>query len=186
MEKKVKITLKESNIKEVKFNDVAVEINENISIENYEIILNDIKENILYNREIENKVHMIDLRFVKDVLELCTNIDISEFSIEDLNSPELSDFLFENIYNLWTAKDNIIKEYDRFVMENCFGVLANKIPSSEDMEKSMQKLSETIENLPEDKLEMISKSIVWNNMPALGSAAAPAEHVTNENLLAEA
>ena len=40
----------------------------------------------------------------------------------------------------------------------------------------MNKLAETIENLPEDKLELIGKSIVWNNMPALGQQILPAEH----------
>ena len=47
----------------------------------------------------------------------------------------------------------------------------------------MKNLSETIDNLPEDKLELISKSIVWNNMPALGQQVAPAEH---KPILAEA
>ena len=42
----------------------------------------------------------------------------------------------------------------------------------------MKKLSETIEKLPEDKLELISKSIVWNNMPVLGNQIAPAEHIS--------
>ena len=70
------------------------------------------------------------------------------------------------------------KEYDKWVIENCFGIIANKLPTAAEMEASMAKLSETIENLPDDKLELIGKSIVWNNLPALGQQIAPASHIS--------
>lgn len=186
MEEKVKITLKKRNKKTVEFNGVKVKVIPFISAENYDIILDDIKKNIFYNSKIENKCHMIDLRLYKDVLELCTNIDVEHINIEDLFREELSWFLNEHIENLGYVADYIKEEYKNYVMENCFGILGNKMPTTEDMEKSVENISKMIENLPQDKLELIGKSIVWNNSPALGKAVAPAEHIKTNEIMAEA
>ena len=50
------------------------------------------------------------------------------------------------------------------------------MPTAKELEESMDKILKTINELPTDKLELISKSIVWNQMPALGAIAAPAKH----------
>lgn len=180
MGRKVKVELpKEYSVaKIIDFGGKTVKIETIITLEKCDTILNDIKETILYNSSIVNKLVFLYPRYIRDVLDLCTNIDINDFEAEDFNSPVVSQLLSENILNFENIKGHIIREYEKWVMENCFGVLANKIPSVEDMEKSMKNLSETIEKLPEDKLELISKSIVWNNMPALGQQIAPAEHKT--------
>lgn len=186
MEEKVKIKLNKSEIKEVELNGVKIKINTLISVEDYETILNDIKTNVFYNVEIIDKVYMIDMRMIRDVLELCSNVDIESLDSEDLFSGELKDFLVTNIDNFWAVEDNILKEYDRYVMENCFGILANKIPNATDMEKSVEHITKMIEELPKDKLELIGKSIVWNNAPAIGGLAAPAQRIKPEEVMAEA
>lgn len=177
MGRKVKITLPELKVNEVKINDKKIKINAHITLENYEEIISDIKSVILYNSEVEDKYCLLRARYIKDLLEICTNIDTSDFESEDYNSCFFRDLFFDNIDNFIQVEMCIEKEYDKWVMENCFGIIANKMPSSQDMEKSMKSLAETIENLPEDKLELISKSIVWNNMPALGQQIAPAQHI---------
>lgn len=176
MGRRVKITLPENTQREVEFGGKIVKVDSYISLEKYDTIISDIKSTVLYNSEIENKYAFVFVRYIRDVLDLCTNIDVTELSGEDFNSPAILDLLESYIRNFTDMESFIEKEYDRWVMENCFGILANKIPDSKDMEESMNKLAETIENLPEDKLELIGKSIVWNNMPALGKQIAPAEH----------
>ena len=183
MGRRIKITLPENTQQEVKVGEKIVKIDSYISLEKCDTIISDIKSMVLYNSEIENKFALIYPRYIKDVLDLCTNIDTAELGGEDLNSPALEELLKTNLINFERIYECIKKEYDKWVMENCFGILAHKLPSVEDMEKSMKNLSETIDNLPEDKLELISKSIVWNNMPALGQQVAPAEH---KPILAEA
>ena len=186
MEEKVKIKLMKNERREVELNGVKIKVDTCISIENYETILNDIKINVLYNTDIIDKFHMVNLRLVRDVLELCTDVDVDSMDSEDLFSDELIDFLISNINNFWIVSDNISKEYDRYIIENCFGILANKLPTTEEMEKSVENISKLIEELPQDKLELIGKSIVWNNSPALGSAIAPASHIDKNTVLAEA
>ena len=183
MGRRIKITLPENTQQEVKVGEKIVKIDSYISLEKCDTIISDIKSTVLYNSEIENKFALIYPRYIKDVLDLCTNIDTAELGGEDLNSPVLEELLKTNLINFERIYECIKKEYDKWVMENCFGILVHKLPSVEDMEKSMKNLSETINNLPEDKLELISKSIVWNNMPALGQQVAPAEH---KPILAEA
>lgn len=177
MGRKVKITLPKFDIKEIEFCDKNVKINTHITLENYEKILEDIKVTILYNNDVEDKYGLLHLRYIKDILDLCTNIDTSNLEGEDLNSHLFTDLLCSNIDNFFDIQVYLEKEYDKWMLENCFGILGNKLPSTKDMEKSMKNIAETIENLPEDKLELISKSIVWNNMPALGKQVAPATHV---------
>lgn len=186
MEEKIKIKLNKSQKKEAELNGIKIKVDTFISIENYEIILSDIKTNIFYNTEITDKVHMMDLRLIRDILELCTNVDIENLNSEDLFSSELRDFLMDNIDNFWYISDNMLKEYDRFVIENSFGILANKLPNAKEMEESTKKITDMIENLPEDKLELIAKSIVWNNAPVLGGIAAPVDHIKSEDIMAEA
>ena len=86
----------------------------------------------------------------------------------------LPSWVKDHIYKL--SKDYLEKEYDKYIMENCFGIIAAKMPTAKELEESIDKISKTINELLTDKLELISKSIVWNQMPALGKLTAPAEH----------
>lgn len=176
MLKKIKISIPKIERKEVEICGVKVKIDTIISLEKYEKISEDIKNIILYNSEVADKFAMLRVRFIRDVLELCSNIDISELSGEDFNSTELEDLVYSNIDNAYEIRDYLEKEYDKYIMENCFGIIAAKMPTAKELEESMDKISKTINELPTDKLELISKSIVWNQMPALGAIAAPAEH----------
>ena len=178
MGNKIKITLPKNTQKEVEFYDKIVKIDDYISLEKCDTIISDIKSMILYNSEIENKFALIYPRYIKDVLDLCTNIDTAELGGEDLNSPALEELLKTNLINFERIYECAKKEYEKWIIENSFGSLGNKLPTPQEMEESMKKLSETIENLPEDKLELIIKSIVWNNMPVLGNQIAPAEHIS--------
>lgn len=178
MGNKIKITLPKNTQKEVEFYDKIVKIDDYISLEKCDTIISDIKSMVLYNSEIENKFALIYPRYIKDVLDLCTNIDTAELGGEDLNSPVLEELLKTNLINFERIYECAKKEYEKWVIENSFGSLGNKLPTPQEMEESMKKLSETIENLPEDKLELISKSIVWSNMPVLGNQIAPAEHIS--------
>ena len=176
MSKKIKISIPKIEQKEVEVCGVKVKIDSKISLEKYGKISEDIKNLILYNSEVVDKYAMLRVRFIRDVLELCSNIDISKLSGEDFNSTELEDLVYSNIDNAYEIKDYLEKEYDKYIMENCFGIIAAKMPTAKELEESMDKISKTINELPTDKLELISKSIVWNQMPALGAIAAPAKH----------
>lgn len=176
MSRRVKISLPKIETKEIKIQDKTVKIDQYITIEKYEQILEDIKETILYNNDISDKYGLLHARYIKDLLDLCTNIDTSSMSGEDFNSPFFVDMFYDNIDNFYDIQSYLEKEYDKWVIENSFSILGNSIPNSQDMEKSMKKLAETINNLPDDKLELIGKSIVWNNMPMLGKQIAPATH----------
>ena len=176
MLKKIKISIPKANQKEVEVCGKKVKIDSKISLEKYGKISEDIKNLILYNSEVVDKYAMLRVRFIRDVLELCSNIDISKLSGEDFNSTELEDLVYSNIDNAYEIKDYLEKEYDKYIMENCFGIIAAKMPTAKELEESMDKISKTINELPTDKLELISKSIVWNQMPALGAIAAPAKH----------
>lgn len=176
MLKKIKISIPKIEQKEVEICGVKVKIDSKISLEKYGKISEDIKNLILYNSEVVDKYAMLRVRFIRDVLELCSNIDISKLSGEDFNSTELEDLVYSNVDNAYEIKDYLEKEYDKYIMENCFGIIAAKMPTAKELEESMDKISKTINELPTDKLELISKSIVWNQMPALGAIAAPAKH----------
>ena len=176
MLKKIKISIPKIEQKEVEICGVKVKIDTIISLEKYEKISEDIKNIILYNSEVSDKFAMLRVRFIRDVLELCSNIDISELSGEDFNSTELESLVYSNVDNVYEIQDYLEKEYDKYIMENCFGIIAAKMPTAKELEESMDKISKTINELPTDKLELISKSIVWNQMPALGAIAAPAKH----------
>ena len=176
MLKKIKISIPKIEQKEVEICGVKVKIDSKISLEKYGKISEDIKNLILYNSEVVDKYAMLRVRFRRDVLELCSNIDISKLSGEDFNSTELEELVYSNIDNAYEVKDYLEKEYDKYIMENCFGIIAAKMPTAKELEESMDKISKTINELPTDKLELISKSIVWNQMPALGKLTAPAEH----------
>ena len=176
MLKKIKISIPKIEQKEVEICGVKVKIDSKISLEKYGKISEDIKNLILYNSEVVDKYAMLRVRFIRDVLELCTNVDISKLSAEDFNSAEFEELIYSNIDNAYEIQDYLEKEYDKYIMENCFGIIAAKMPTAKELEESMDKISKTINELPTDKLELISKSIVWNQMPALGAIAAPAKH----------
>lgn len=177
MAKRVKITLPEIETKEIEFLDKKVKVNKYIDMSQYETISNDIRENVLYNNEVTDKYAILWLRYIKDVLDLCTNIDTSDLTADNLNANEIYTLLYNNIENFSDINKWLDKEYDKYVLENSLGALGNRLPSTEEMEKSMENISKTINELPEDKLELIAKSIAWNNSPVLGSQVAPVEHI---------
>lgn len=180
MKNKIKVKIPKGNQIEVELLGKTVKIDSRVSLEKCEKIYKDIKEVIFQNSEIEEKFAMLKIRLIRDIIDLCTNIDISELEGEDFNSQEFSDLVYENIENIYQIEENLAKEYDKWVMENCFGFLATKLPTAKELEESFGKISETVKDLPTEKLELIAKSIVWNNAPALGSVVAPATHIEEE------
>lgn len=179
MEDKVKIEFKVEEPKEVEFCGVKVKI-KNISLEDYGTILEDLKENIFYNNNLEDKYYALQLRLIKNIVSLCTNIDTESLNAEDYGRFELSNLLLNNIDNYTEVYDAIKAEYEESVLENCFGIIARKTPSAKSMEKSMDKLVESINNIDSEKLDLVAKSIVWNQMPALGTKIAPADHIAED------
>ena len=176
MEEKVKIEFKIEEPREVDFFGTKVKVRD-ISLEDYSTILEDLKENIFYNSNLEDKHYALQLRFAKNVISLCTNIDTESLNAEDYGRDELLSLLYDNIDNYIKIKNSVEVEYEKSVLEGCFGIIAKKVPSAKSMEKSMDKIVESINNIDPEKLELVAKSIVWNQMPALGKAIAPAEHV---------
>ena len=179
MEEKVKIEFKVEEPKEIDFCGVKVKVR-NISLEDYSTILEDLKENIFYNSNLEDKHYALQLRFTKNVISLCTNIDTESLNAEDYGRDELLSLLYDNIDNYVKIKNSVEAEYAKSVLEGCFGIIAKKVPSAKSMEKSMDKIVESINNIDPEKLELVAKSIVWNQMPALGKTIAPAEHVVGD------
>lgn len=173
-----RVELKPVKIKKTKLKDNGIEykIDDEISLDKAETILNDIKENVIYNSQVVDKFLLLKPRYVRDVLDLCTNIDFEKLTPNELYNDELEELLQEMIRNYDKVYEIMVKEYDKYILENCFLKLGGSMPSGEEMEKSMNAISDAIKDLPEDKLEMIAKSIVWNNSPALGSVMYPAEH----------
>lgn len=176
MANKVKLEIPKMKTKTIEFLGKNVKINDHISMENYSIIANDIRNNVLYNDEVTDKYALLVIRTYKDILDLCTNINTEDMTADELASDEIWNLLIDNIENFHDIEEWLDKEYDKFILENSLGVLGNKMPSSAEMEKSMDSIAKTINELPEDKLELLAKSIVWNNAPALGQQIAPAEH----------
>lgn len=171
---------------DIEVDDTGIKVKEYIDLNTYVSILEDIKNNVFYNSEVNDKSILMELRYIQDVIEKCTNLKDEVVEPEDLYNPYLKDFLSQNIDNFDEIFSRIEKEYDRYVMQNCFTIVANRMPSAEEMEKSGKSLVEMIENLPEDKLELIAKSIAWNQAPALGNVVAPIKKVEEEPVLAEA
>lgn len=176
MSDRIKISIPKTKEKEVKINNKVVKIEEHISVDKIQQIIEDIRINIFYNDNITDKHLLMNIRMMQDIIELCTNIDAENLNEEDLTSTFLSSILYDNIDNLFNLNEYLEKEYDKWIMENSFGIVAQKMPTTSEMENIIKTLSETIEGLPQDKLEMIAKSIVWNNLPTLGQAIAPAEN----------
>lgn len=179
MEEKVKIEFKIEEPREVEFFGTKVKVRD-ISLEDYSTILEDLKENIFYNSNLEDKHYALQLRFAKNVISLCTNIDTESLNAEDYGRDELLSLLYDNIDNYIKIKNSVEAEYKKSVLEGCFGIIAKKVPSAKSMEKSMDKIVESINNIDPEKLELVAKSIVWNQMPALGKTIAPAEHVVGD------
>ena len=101
MGRRIKITLPENTQQEVKVGEKIVKIDSYISLEKCDTIISDIKSTVLYNSEIENKFTLIYPRYIKDILDLCTNIDTEELGGEDLNSPVLEELLKTNLINFY-------------------------------------------------------------------------------------
>ena len=179
MEDKVKIIMPKTQVKTIKWEDTEIKIINRIDLEKYNIIIEDIKTNVLFNEKIVNKYYFAKIRLNRVVLELCTNIDVDNMESEDLMSDEIL-YLLDNISNFAEVENCLDKLYYKYIIENAFGVLGDRMPSSQDIEKSMENIASTIQNLPEEKLELIAKSIAWNNAPALGHMAAPIEHSANK------
>lgn len=180
MANKVKLEIPKMKTKTIEFLGKNVKINDHILMDNYSVIVNDIRNNILYNDEVIDKYALLKMRMNKDILDLCTNVNTEDMTADELASNEIGDLLADNIVNYIDVINWLNKEYDKFILENSLGALGNKMPSSAEMEKSMNSIAKTINELPEDKLELLAKSIVWNNAPALGQQIAPAEHTTEQ------
>lgn len=116
------------------------------------------------------------LRYIYNVLELCSNIDMENIESSILLDIEVFNVLAQNISNFNILYDILKSELQNYTVKMGFGMVADSMPSSEDMEKSMEVISKTVENIPQDKLELIAKSIAWNQSPALGGLVAPVEH----------
>lgn len=181
MEDKVKIEFKVENPREVEFCGAVIKIKE-LSIEDYEYILADVINTVIANEELENKMFYIELRTIKDIAELCTNIDVSDIDMNRfMLGKEISDLLFENMtVNIYDIIKSIKEEYELYHMKECFGILAKKTPSAKQMEKSVNNMVETINKIDTEKLEILGKSIAWSESPALGNIIAPIEHIKEE------
>lgn len=178
MSEKIKVELPNNvEIDTVGFLGKNVEVKHYISLEDYGIIAEDIRSNVLYNDEIIDKYAMLEIRATKDILDLYTNIDTSEMTAEELASDEIWCFIQNNIYNIDRVMNWLDEEYNKFVIENSLGLLGGKMPDSKEIEKSMDIIAQTVKDLPEDKLELIAKSIAWNNAPAVAQQIAPVEHI---------
>ena len=168
MEEKIKIKFV-NKIEEVKvklFNS-EIKIKTVIPFEEIQTIQYDILENILHNSDIVDKYLMMKLRFRQDIIALCTNIDIEGMNEDDIMNLTLSNMLYENIVNLYDAEECINKIYEEWVFKNSLGLLVNATPSTEEMESVVNKLTELINGIPEEKLKMISDTIAWNSAPLL-------------------
>lgn len=183
MEEKIKIELPKTKTKTVEFCGQKVKVKTHISPDDSAEILNDLKKKILDNTEVEDKMVTLDIRFIQDVLYLCTNIDTADFTSEDYSSIKIDNFLYDYIDNYYTVFEYVQRLYEQWVIENSFGILGGKMPSAEEMEESMDAISKAVNDMPTDKLELIAKSITWNNMPTLGAQIAPAEHIGKSNVI---
>ena len=128
---------------------------------------------------IENVKRILTTRRGERIGNLSFGSDVSKY----LFMPDLTidDLITEIVNSIKRCEPRVIveecslsskKDFDTVVID-----LKLRLKSSgEEIETSVENISKMIENLPKDKLELISKSIVWNQMPALGAIAAPAKH----------
>lgn len=174
MDKKIKLKIPKIEINEIEINGQKIKIKNQIAVEDIQRIIIDIQTNIFENNEIIDKAILMHIRMIQDIVEICTNIDTEELNEDELNSWFLYNLLFENIENLYILEDILNDEYKKWILENSLGILGTKMPNSKELEKTIESLKEMIDNIPQEKLETIAKTIVWNNMPTLGQAIAPA------------
>ena len=162
---KVKIELNRITEKEISYNGVIIKIKNFIDIETYEIVLADIMKNIILNAEIDNKISNIKIRFAKDILELLTNIDVSDFVADDYFSSDIIEVLTLNINNYSECLGNVLKEYDVYQNKVGFGFIASKVPSEDGIKDIINNISNMVQNMDSNKLETILKGVAFDKMP---------------------
>lgn len=155
---KIKIKLKEIKDINLKYNGYKITLKSYIGFEQYEIIFNDITENVIKNDEITDKISMIKIRFAKDVLELITNVDNSEFDLNDYFATDIVNILSNNIKNYDSCLKNIMEEY------NLYSNLKNT-PSAKEINNVIGNITKMVEEIDDEKLNTILKGIAFDKMP---------------------
>jgi len=162
---KIKITINKITRKEIEYNDVKFVTDNYVSIENYEILLNDIMSTIILNTEIEDKISNIQIRFAKGIMDLLTNIDTSELKADDFFASDIINILKENICNYSICLDNILKEYQVYQNKNGFGLIASKVPSEDGMKNVIDNISNMVKEMDPEKIQTLLKGIAFDKMP---------------------
>lgn len=181
MEEKVKITLPSDNEeKKILFGGETITLKTKINLDIYSNILSDIMQSVWLNSKISDKSYATNLRLIKVVLDLCTNIDTSAMNVEDFTNSNIEELLDDNISNYWEIKKFINDEYETFRLYNCFGLLVKKVPSAKQLNNLLDKLPDVLNKIDTKNLENIAKSIVWNESPVLGKTLAPAEKINKQ------
>jgi len=162
---KIKIIINKITPKEIKYNKVKITMNNYISIENYEVLLNDIMNTIILNNEITDKIANIEIRFAKGVLDLLTNVDTSDLTADDYFSSDLIKVMENNIGNYSKCLENILKEYTVYQTKVGFGMIASKVPSEDGMSNVINSIGTMVKEMDTDKLQILLKGIAFDKMP---------------------
>ena len=59
---------------EIEIDGTGIKVKEFIDFNTYVSILEDIKKNVFYNSNAEEKSILMELRYIQDVIEKCTNL----------------------------------------------------------------------------------------------------------------
>lgn len=164
-----KIKIKLNNIENVSFeyNGEIVITKNYISLIDYEMIVNDIRNTIFNSESIINKISFIKLRFNRCVIELLTNIDVSDYKLDDYFICDIVDSLKYYIKNYDDCLNNIMKEYELFVNQINFEKMTTKIPSEDGMKSTIEEMGNLIKGIDTEKLTVLLKSVSFNKMPIM-------------------
>ena len=100
---------------EIEIDGTGIKIKEFIDLNTYVSILEDIKKNVFYNSNAEEKTILMELRYIQDVIEKCTNLKDEIVEPEEFYNPYLKDFLAKNIDNFEEVFLRIEKEYEEYM-----------------------------------------------------------------------
>lgn len=150
----------------VKFFDVSVKVKPIIGIEDYAIIIKDLRDNFFYQSDMSE--HIIDLRIRRDVLNLCTNINVDKISNDDLATEAISSFISKNIENYLEIGDSILQEFKMTKLQSGFGLVSSRIPSAEEVDKMVNSLKNAINGMDTEKLKDLFGATIYNKSPLFG------------------
>lgn len=165
---KVDIKIPKLIKKTIKFGEVSIKVKPIIEVNDYAILIKDLRDNFFIEQDMSE--YIVKLRIKRDILSLCTNVNIDNISNIELESKMLDDFINENIINYNDVVDSILCEFKINKLQTGFGLASSKIPTSEDVDKMLNSLKDAVNGMDTEKLNTLFNATVYNKSPLVAEA----------------